>query len=258
MNKLKSLNTYQKALLWILLLMVFVFGFLYFRAGSQEGYRWRGEFLSVHQEKGNTVYRGKLYGKDIVFTVVPHESVTVQYGDQTYDPFLVKEDPTAIPKNQDLKEVSSEPMKGVEVYRGTKRLFRGGVVEVGDAILLYDEEGSIQSGSLLFEDGQDELMDETGNVIETAMPTVEDVLKLVKGPKLTQKADWGVYIGGVVLCLATALFIFFADELFYLALSFRVQDPQDLDPSRFELFSRYLVWTLMTLGALVTFIVGLR
>ena len=46
-----------------------------------------------------------------------------QYGSTTYGLYSVKEDPTAVPHDENRAEY----MTGVEVYRGEKLLFRGGV-----------------------------------------------------------------------------------------------------------------------------------
>ena len=51
-----------------------------------------------------------------------------QYGSTTYGLYSVKEDPTAVPHDENRAEY----MTGVEVYRGEKLLFRGGVWNADD------------------------------------------------------------------------------------------------------------------------------
>ena len=56
-----------------------------------------------------------------------------QYGSTTYGLYSVKEDPTAVPHDENRAEY----MTGVEVYRGEKLLFRGGVWNADGSYWLY-------------------------------------------------------------------------------------------------------------------------
>lgn len=89
-------------------------------------------------------------------------------------------------------------------------------------------------------------------------PSVLTLLTLISGPVLRHKGQWPVWLGGVLLCVITALTVLFADELFRWHLSFRIRNADRAEPSDWEIAGRYLSWTALPLLALVVFILGLR
>ena len=50
----------------------------------------------------------------------------------------------------------------------------------------------------------------------------------------------------------------FADELFRWNASFLVRNAEEAKPSDWEIAGRYITWTVLPIGALVLFILGLR
>ncbi len=96
-----------------------------------------------------------------------------QYGDQTYGPYTVREDPTAIPE---------------------------------------------------------------GNVLDPMEPS--DILNPIAGPELTHKGDWFFWFGGMVICIANAILVLFADELFRWNLAFQIRNPEQAEPSDWAIASR--------------------
>ena len=89
-------------------------------------------------------------------------------------------------------------------------------------------------------------------------PSVSTVLNLLSGPALTHNGDWTGWFCGMLLCIGTAVSILFADELFYLSLSFQIRDPDRAEPSDWEIFGRYASWTIIPLLALLVFVIGLN
>lgn len=57
------------------------------------------------------IYSGKIEGQPTCFTVSEDKKVVFQYGSTTYGPYSVKEDPTAVPHDENRAEY----MTGVEV-----------------------------------------------------------------------------------------------------------------------------------------------
>ena len=78
------------------------------------------------------------------------------------------------------------------------------------------------------------------------------------GPKLTHKGDVFGWFSGLLLCAVTAFSILFADELFRWHLRFRIADPENAEPSDWEIASRYIAWTVFPVLALFVFVMGLR
>lgn len=251
MDRVKNLGRYQKVILILMILMVTVFAIVYSVTVSREGFAYMDAILVPSQDNGNTVYSGKIHGQPAVFTVSADKAVTFQYGNKVYGPYTVKEDAAAVPPGR-------EYMKGIEVYCGEKILFRGGAYKSGDFWLLIHEDESDPHLDFhaTFADGI--TRDENGNIVDPMEPSIQTVLEVMSGPEMTHKGQWLIWSFGVFLCLVTTVFIFFAEEMFYLGLSFRIRNAEYAEPSDWEIAGRYMAWTLLPVLALVLFILGLQ
>jgi len=89
-------------------------------------------------------------------------------------------------------------------------------------------------------------------------PSASTILKLMNNPELTHKGDWIAWFGAVIICVFNALSILFADELFRWHLAFLIRDVDRAEPSDWELAGRYISWAMLTIMALVLFIMGLQ
>ena len=228
-----------------MLIMVLVLAVVYSMTVSREGYAYKDTILILNQENGNTIYSGKIQGKQAIFTVSANKTVDFQYGDKVYGPYTFKEDATAIPPGRDY-------LKGIEVHCGEEILFRGGALKSGDYWILINEDGDpafidIQVGT-----------SDNDSLVDPMEPDLSTILELVSGPEITHKGDWLVWVFGVFLCLVTTAFIFFAEEMFFLGLAFRIQNAEYAEPSDWEIAGRYISWTLLPAVALVLFILGLQ
>lgn len=245
MDRVKSLGRYQKVILILMIVMITAFTLLYSFTVSQGGFAYMDAILVPSQESGNTVYSGKIQGQPAVFTVSPDKTVAFQYGGKAYGPYTVKEDATAVPPGRDY-------LKGIEVRCGEEIIFRGGSLKSGDYWILINEDGDPD-----FVDIQVGTSDED-SFVDPMEPSVSTILELVSGPEMTHKGDWLVWAFGVFLCLVTTVFIFFAEEIFYLGLAFRIRNAEYAEPSDWEIAGRYMAWTVLPAVALVLFILGLQ
>ena len=250
MERIRELNRYQKAILCILVLMVLGFGVLYAVTTSRVGYEYVDSILVSTKEGGNTVYSGEIYGMPASFTVTPDKTVTYQYGLKTYGPYIVREDETAIPKGKSGK--------GVEVRCGEEIIFRGSVANLSYGMWLTNEDGSSFEGNITVASSNGIIYDENGHIIDQNEPSVGTVIQLAFGPELTHKGHWLVWFVGLAMCVASAVSILFADELFQWRMSYRVRDAYEFEPSDLEISSRYIGWTLEPIFALIIFILGLQ
>ena len=251
--RIRALGKYQKAVLAVAVLLVLVFSMLYPVTMGREGYLYRGALLTPGQEEGGTVYTGTVNGVQARFTVAPDRAVTFQYGEAAYGPYTAVEDPGAVPESADMSGLT-----GVELRKGEEVIFRGGVVQQGDTLWLYHENGELENGGITITTSAGVTLDEDGNVVDPNEPSLSTILELMDGPALTHKGDWLPYLLGVFLCAVTAVTILFADELFRFQLSFRVRDVENAEPTDLELFGRYVAWTVLPMAALVIFALGLQ
>ena len=184
------------------------------------------------------------------------KTVLFQYDGKTYGPYTAKDDATAIPKDSELRD----DMVGVELRQGEEILFRGGVLDYGDYLWLYNEDGSrsIENLDITVTTNYGTVMDENGNVIDPMEPSVITILDLMGEPELTHKGNWLAWFGAVFICVLNVLSILFADELFRWNLRFQIRNVDHVEPSDFEIAGRYISWTVLIIMALVVFVMGLQ
>ena len=254
MERIKCLNYYQKGLLLLMAAMILVFAVLYPVTISRVGFQYKGTILVPSQENGNTVYSGKIQGKQAHFTVSEDKSVVFQYGKKIYEPYTIKEDATAIPKNEEMAEY----MMGVELRQGEDILFRGGVLDTGNFYWLYSEDGTLDNVAISYVGSDGIERDENGNIIDPVEPSASTILELMNNPELKHKGKWFVWFVAVFICVLNAVSILFADELFRWNLAFQIRNVDHAEPSDLEIAGRYIGWTVISIMALVIFIMGLQ
>lgn len=254
MERIKSLDRYQKGLLIIITVMVFVFTVVYPVIITSVGFEYKNTILIPNKENGNTIYSGKIQGKQVSFTVSADKSVEFKYGDKTYGPYTAKEDSTAIPKDSEM----SEFMTGVELRCGDEIIFRGAVLNLGDYRHLYNEDGSLENIEISFETNYGVTMDENGNVIDPMKPSVSTILDLMNNPELTHKGEWFAWFCAVFICILNAISILFVGDLFRFNLSFRIRDVERVEPSDWVIACRYIGWSVSLIAAAILFIIGLQ
>ena len=237
MERIRDLDRYQKAILILIMAMVLAFTVIYPITTSREGFLYEDTFLGISEENGNTVYAGKSHGDLIRFTVTPDKAVTLQHGDQVYGPYTAKADASALPEG-------CGGMTGIELRRGDEVVFRGGVRRQSSGWTCIPEDG--YSSDMIVVGTQ------------SSEPSHSDILDLMAGPELTHKGTWLGWVLGTFICLATALTVLFADEIFRFKMSFRVHNVDEIEPSDWEIMSRYISWTIAPIVALILYVLGLR
>lgn len=250
MDRIRELDLFQKTILILLALMLVVFSVLYPVVTSRKGFEYMGSLLLAESDGGSTVYSGKIDGQQATFTVTADRSVTFRYGSKLYGPYTAHIDSSAIPSGQ-------TNMTGVEILCGDAVYFRGAVEGFGDDLLIYHEDGSFAGFDVIITTSSGVAKDADGNIIDQMAPSAVTLLKLMDGPELESKADWQCWLYGLLLSAITAISILFADELFRWNLRFQIRNAYAAEPSDWELMSRYIAWTVFTIIALISFIVGL-
>lgn len=254
MKLIKELNVFQKGILFVLLLMIIVFGVVYAFNGSKVGFIYQDQFLELTEEAGNKVYSGSLGKQECSFIITPEKTITYHYGDKTYGPYIVKEDPTAVPADH-------EYLTGVEILDGDKAFFRGGYIENGgdkENLVLIDESGEMTSlaVSIIFADGNS--YDSSGNIVERGGPSATTVLYLWLEPELVSKANWAFWLGGILVSMLTVVCMVFADDLFRLRFAFQIQNIEQVEPSELEIAGRYFGWIALAVLVFVINMTGLQ
>lgn len=255
MEKIRSLNRFQKGILICMIAMILIFAVSYLKTIARVGYRYNDAILVPTQENADTLYSGSIDGQQACFRVSDQDTVVFEYGTKTYGPYTVREDPSAVPKNNEM----SEGMTGIEVREGDDILFRGGILDLGHSTWLYNEDGTSNGGvgfSYMVGDGIER--DANGNPIDRMKLSVATLYELVNAPKLTHDGEGYFWFVAVFICILNAVSVLFADELFRWGLAFKIRDAELAEPSDLEITGRYIGWIGVTILALVVFIMGLR
>ena len=250
MNRLRELDRYPKILLIALLVMTVVFAGVYGVMTSRVGYLHNGEIFVPRQENSLTLYETTVDDQLCVFTVTA-DTVKLVWGQKTYGPYTLREDPTAVPED------ISFPMTGIEILDGQRVYFRGGVTDEATDFWLLNEDGKNEFlMSYTLSDGVE--YDMNGNPIDHMKPDPYQIVSLLRGPELTHKGDWIGFLIGVFCAAATAVSILFADELFYLSICFRVENAETAEPSDWYIACRNFSWLLLTIFTGAAFFMGLQ
>ncbi len=243
-GRISRLNWFQKAVLIFVTAMCLVFTIAYIVVLSKEGFLCKNTIFTLSEVNNEKIYSGKLDGKPAVFTVRGNTAVFT-CGDETYGPYVFREDPSAIPEEHGWSDL----MTGVEITLGDHVFFRGGVFDFDSRTrYLYGEDGYIDYNFPVI--SSDDMI--------SIEPSPLDIVNLMMGPKVTHKGEIGAWFAGFVFCILTAISILFEKELFRWHLSFSIRDPEHAEPSDWEMFGRYLSWTIIPILALQLFITGLK
>ena len=256
MQRIKGLNYYQIGVLVVMLVMALVFAVVYPVTISKVGYRYQDAILVPTQQSGNTVYSGKIQRETARFVISEDGALVFQYGDKTYGPYTLREDPTAIPEEKDGELRAN--MTGIELREGETILFRGGILDIGDMYWLYNEDGTPESLGITYVTSDGVERDQYGNAIDRMKPSVSTIYELLQGPELTHKGEPLAWFMAAFLCVLNGLTVLFADELFRWNLSFQIRNVEHAEPSDLEIAGRYIGWTVLTVAALAIFLTGLQ
>ena len=253
-ERIGRLNKYQKGLLLILAAMVIVFSVLYPVTISRVGFEYNDKIFVPEQIDGGTVYSGRIGGEQASFTVTADGTVEFRCGDRYYGPYTASEAPDAVPE-----DMRSEPdVTGVELFEGGELIFRGAAEEFGGRYLLFDEDGNTLGAAIRVYSNDGSVYDGDGNLVDPIEPGAGTIIELMRSPELTHKGSWLMWLLGIFACAVTVCSILFADELFRWNLSFSIRNADRAEPTEWEITTRYISWTVLSIMALVVFIIGLR
>lgn len=244
MEKWKEMAGSRRVLLIILAAMAVGFTVIYAATGLRSGIQYRNSFLPRTEQEGNIVYSGTVKMKDTSFTVTPQGQVILQVGENTFGPFTVIEDDTVpFGREGDWK---------VAISKGDELIFRGIIRKISDEYWMMEAEGEMWHGDSPFYIGSDS----TYGTKEWKDLPYNLMARLVVDPPIILRGNWEFYWFGLLITALNAVTVIWEDKLFRFHMSFRVRDVERVEPSDWELTSRWLSWVSMTLIALFVFCMG--
>ena len=256
LKKIRSLGTYAKIILILLVLMSLLFSILYPVTMSKKGFAYRGSILRPTKKEDGTVYSGVVQGTPVSFEVNNDRTVVLHAGEQIIGPYSVTEVPEAVPKGDPWESL----MTGVELRCGEEIVFRGGMLrrDSGEYLLVSDGDDETDRSIINMEYGVNPIYDSDGNEINLTNPSPAAIIELMYGPRMSNKGSIAGWIGGIFICAFTAVLVIFAKDMFRLKVNLSVQNAADADPTDLTVIGWYISWTVMPLLALFVFIFGLR
>ena len=221
---------FQNVILMILAVMVVLFGVLTGIVRGQKGVLFQETLLKVTETAEQTAYSGKVQGVPVVITVTPAASnvTTVEYQADGQKPDVYTMEYPLEPIRTEHGEVP-----GVRILKNGNVLFQGGYDPEQEFLAWFDENGNWDADIVV-----------TG-VFEGYAKTLElsksDVAYFARGPELTSRGSWGLYLLLVLLTALAAVDVLFPTALFYLHHACDVRDPE---PSDFYLAMQKVSWVI--------------
>lgn len=250
MNRWRALTPFPRIMLCIQAGLLVLFTILYPLLGMQRGIDFQGEFLRQVERGEDTVYTGTLDGKTVELTYTPSGALFYRWGDVEYGPYTLTEDPSALPTSETMGRVT-----GVELRLDGEILFRGGYG--WDGLYLVKENGTKLNGLEIVTNGTAYGLDGSRQIYEEGLSITRAISLLLEGPSVRSRVHGEGYFLGTLVVVINAVAILFADELFRWNLRWSIRHPERAEPSEWELFSRGFSWVVLTIVALIGYMMGL-
>lgn len=245
-HKFLELSKGQRILVLIQPALIALFLLLYLIFGTQQFVEIDDTDLRCREKDGVVTYSGQVEGKPAVFTVRSDRTVEYRLGDARYGPYTIVFDDSILPEDYSIPTFVTKPeaLRGVELHGGGEVLFRGAYMTSDMLPLLLFREDGTRIGS-----SSEDL---------SGAPAPELILELALAPDTEGRGEFMFFLLGVLLCFLNALSILYAEEQFRFAMRLHIRNTEDMEPSDWELFVRWLCWIIATGLALIFFIGSLN
>lgn len=248
-TKWAEMSWYRRALLIVMAVEILAFLFANIAAAIRPGLEYEDTLLYPRTEGNLQIYQGTIDGETARFTVSPEGEISYQWGEYSYGPYQITEDPSAAPEGLGR-------MTGLEISLGDEILFRGGY-QPNSVLSLYQEDGeplwSIRVSATM-SDGT--VIGEDGRVIspkEQHEPTLFALVRVALDPELTRQGNILLYLLITVLAVFNMLQICFPGFFFRHSIRWHVRDPELAEPSDFYIAMERMEWIVLAIVCLVLY-----
>ena len=246
-EKWQEMSWFRRGLLAVLAVMVVGFGIATPVVSAKKGIEYADTLLYWTQEGDTCRYAGRLDGQRAEFTVQSGGTVEYRWGEETYGPYQVTENPSAAPRDF---------MTGLEIRQVGQVIFCGGFSD-GEWPVLYGEDGepfgmldiTYSSGGKTFDSNGREL-----SARDLHEPRLTTVASLVLGePALTHRGSFGLYLLVTLLAAFNIFQICCPGLMFRWSIMWHVQDPDSAEPSDFYIAMEKIEWVVLSVVAAVLY-----
>lgn len=245
--KWSEMSLYRRVLLLVMAIEILAFFFATLVIINRPGLEYQDALLYPGTEGDIQIYQGTVDGETARFAVSPEWEVSYQWGDYTYGPYQITEDPAAVPDGY-------EGSQGIEIRLGDEVLFRGCYLP-RSTLSLIQEDGEPLWGSSSYAFASDgTILGENGRVItqqEFHEPDLYTLVRVALEPELTHRGSMGLYLAVTLLALFNIIQICFPHLFFRLSLLGRVRNIDDAEPSDFYIAMEQIEWVVLALACLL-------
>ena len=247
--KWSEMSLYRRVLLIVMAIEILAFFFATLVMINRPGLEYQDALLYPGTEGDIQIYQGTVDGETARFAVSPEWEVSYQWGDYTYGPYQITEDPAAVPDGY-------EGSQGIEIRLGDEVLFRGCYLP-RSTLSLIQEDGEPLWGSSSYAFASDgTILGENGRVItqqEFHEPDLYTLVRVALEPELTHRGSMGLYLAVTLLALFNIIQICFPHLFFRLSLLGRVRNIDDAEPSDFYIAMEQSEWVVLALACLLLY-----
>lgn len=246
--KWSEMSRYRRVLLLVMAAEILVFFIANVLAFLRPGLEYQDALLYPRTEGELQIYQGKVDGETARFTVTPGGEVSYQWGEYTYGPYQISEDPSAVPDGY-------EGSQGIEIRLGDEVLFRGCYLPSSTFPLIQEDGESLWEDSNIYMISGEKIWRNGQEITEREYrePSLSALARVALGTELTRQGNILLYLLITVLAVFNVLQICFPGLFFRRYIRWRVRDPELAEPSDFYIAMERMEWVVLAIVCLVLY-----
>lgn len=237
-------DPYQRIIPCVLAAMAVIFAIWTAVSHLHKGVAFYDTLLTISEESGQTVYRGKLFGDAVTITCAEENGTKLvdfsapgHYNAACRVKYL----------SGTIRTEFGTTVRRILIIRNNVAIFSGG----------YDPSPSNSYAHYYDEDGSMFLMisaqASSGNPWDNFEFTAGDIMRFSREPATSARGSWGIYFLVLFCSLLVSLKICFRDEIFYFSHFHTVRDPE---PTEFFYDSHKVGSVIAVIFLLICYIKG--
>lgn len=246
--KWSEMSLYRRVLLIVMAIEILAFFFATLVMINRPGLEYQDALLYPGTEGDIQIYQGTVDGETARFAVSPEWEVSYQWGDYTYGPYQISEDPSSVPDGY-------EGSQGIEIRLGDEVLFRGCYLPSSTFPLIQEDGESLWEDSNIYMISGEKIWRNGQEITEREYrePSLSALARVALGTELTRQGNILLYLLITVLAVFNVLQICFPGLFFRRYIRWRVRDPELAEPSDFYIAMERMEWVVIAIVCLVLY-----
>ncbi len=246
--KWSEMSRYRRVLLIVMAIEILAFFFATLVMINRPGLEYQDALLYPGTEGDIQIYQGAVDGETARFAVSPEWEVSYQWGEYTYGPYQITEDPSSVPNGY-------EESQGIEIRLGDEVLFRGCYLPSSTFPLIQEDGESLWEDSNIYMISGEQIWRNGQEITEREYrePSLSALARVALEPELTRQGNILLYLLITVLAVFNVLQICFPGLFFRRYIRWRVRDPELAEPSDFYIAMERMEWVVIAIVCLVLY-----